>query len=378
MSTELAVRETSALETVRPASGLALSFGEMTMRVAQVDQFYREVMQDGTDYGKIPGTDKPTLYQPGAQMLDQIFGYSPRFEIMPASVLDWQRPIPFFHYVVMCRLVSLRSGETVAEGIGSCNSYEDKYRWRNAKRVCPDCKAETIIKGKQEYGGGWLCFKKNGGCGAKFRDGEAIIEDQTVGRVENEDTASLENTVSKMAQKRAHVAATLNATGASRIFTQDIEDLPQFQEAMARGTVVQASSAPTPIRGTVIDDAPPAPTTPQPADAESRARFDADWKQGIARAVACGVTPDDAPPPTATVGQLGKAKKALREDILARETLNAELLTKITEVKAAVGPDEIKDVDPATCTSAEIHEMLATLAKMLAASAAAPTDDQPF
>lgn len=242
MTAELAVRDNVTEMAVRPSSGLALSFSEMTMRVAQVDQFYREVMQEGTDFGKIPGTDKPTLYQPGAQMLDQIFGYSPRFEIMPASVIDWQRPIPFFHYIICCRLVSLKTGETVAEGIGSCNSYEDKYRWRNAKRVCPDCKAETIIKGKQEYGGGWLCFKKNGGCGSKFRDGEAIIEDQQVGRVENEDTASLENTISKMAQKRAHIAATLNATGASRIFTQDIEDLPQFQNAL----IVESQSRPAP------------------------------------------------------------------------------------------------------------------------------------
>ncbi|MCC7371086.1 MAG: hypothetical protein IT306_21910, partial [Chloroflexi bacterium] len=65
-----------------------------------------------------------------------------------------------------------------------------------------------------------------------------VIEGQQVGRVENEDTASLENTVSKMAQKRAHIAATLNATGASRIFTQDLEDLPQFQQAFAQTTAV--------------------------------------------------------------------------------------------------------------------------------------------
>jgi hypothetical protein len=231
MTQDMAVRENGAVAE-RPTSGLALSFAEMTMRVAQLDQFYRDVMQDGTDYGKIPGTDKPTLYQPGAQMLDQIFGYVPTFEVTASSVIDWGRPIPFFHYIVRCRLVSGRTGETVAEGIGSCNSHEDKYRWRNAKRVCPSCQAEAIIKGKAEYGGGWLCFKKNNGCGAKFRDGDASIEGQIAGRVENEDSASLENTISKMAQKRAHIAATLNATGASRIFTQDIEDLPQFQNAL--------------------------------------------------------------------------------------------------------------------------------------------------
>jgi hypothetical protein len=247
VTAELAVPPNQSMEA-RPSSGLALSFAEMAMRVTQLDQFYREVMCEGTDYGKIPGTDKPTLYQPGAQMLDQIFGYVPTFEVAPSTVIDWTRPIPFFHYVILCRLVSRRSGETVAEGIGSCNSYEDKYRWRNAKRVCPSCKVEAIIKGKAEYGGGWLCFKKNNGCGAKFRDGDASVEGQAAGRVENEDSASLENTISKMAQKRAHIAATLNATGASRIFTQDVEDLPQFQQA----TIVEARSEPE--RGPLIID----------------------------------------------------------------------------------------------------------------------------
>jgi len=34
---------------------------------------------------------------------------------------------------------------------------------------CPTChKENTIIKGKPEYGGGWLCYSKKGGCGAKF------------------------------------------------------------------------------------------------------------------------------------------------------------------------------------------------------------------
>lgn len=36
---------------------------------------------------------------------------------------------------------------------------------------CPACgKKGSIIKGKEEYGGGYLCFKKKGGCGAKFKD----------------------------------------------------------------------------------------------------------------------------------------------------------------------------------------------------------------
>lgn len=39
--------------------------------------------------------------------------------------------------------------------------------------ACPSCKKTgTIIKGKAEYGGGYVCFTKKDGCGAKFTDAE--------------------------------------------------------------------------------------------------------------------------------------------------------------------------------------------------------------
>ncbi len=205
-------------------TGLAMSFGQMRARVLALNEFYQGVMQRDTDYGVIPGTNKPSLFQPGAQLLDGIFGFTPTFEELPSSVRDYERG--FFSLDIRCRLVNKNTGEIAAESLGNCNSKEDRYRWRQSKRSCPQCGAEAIIKGKAEYGGGWLCFAKSGGCGEKFRDGDRTIEGQSVGRVENDDTYSLLNTISKMAQKRAHVGATLNATGAGRIFTQDVEDLP--------------------------------------------------------------------------------------------------------------------------------------------------------
>lgn len=368
MTMDMAVRENGAVaEVARPSSGLALSFAEMTMRVRQLDEFYRDVMQDGTDYGVIPGTGKPSLYQPGAQLLDQIFGLVPSFEVVATSVIDWQRPIPFFHYIVRCRLLSRKSGEMVAEAIGSCNTHEDRYRWRTAKRVCPACNLETIIKGKQEYGGGWICFKRNGGCGAKYRDGDAAIEGQQAGRVENEDTASLENTVLKMAQKRAHVAATLNATGASRIFTQDVEDLPQFQQA----TPVQSTS-------TLVGEGNQGKSNPapQPASTEDRAKFEASWKKGCEKAISVGVAPDDKPGENATVAELRKATFNLKDAIDAREKLTAELDARIAQVRAA--GLEVADVDPSQCTDVEIHQMLATLSEMLGTESAPPEEDEAF
>jgi hypothetical protein len=35
-------------------------------------------------------------------------------------------------------------------------------------KLCPLCGKDAIVKGKEEFGGGWLCYKAKGGCGAKF------------------------------------------------------------------------------------------------------------------------------------------------------------------------------------------------------------------
>ena len=98
------------------------------------------------------------------------------------------------------------------------------------ERVCPNCGKPAIIRGKAEYGGPevqrrLLCFGKKGGCGAKFVRGDPAIEGQETGRIANPDIADQQNTILKMAQKRAMIAATLIGVNASEFFTQDMEDL---------------------------------------------------------------------------------------------------------------------------------------------------------
>jgi predicted RNA-binding Zn-ribbon protein involved in translation (DUF1610 family) len=82
-----------------------------------------------------------------------------------------------------------KHGQVIAEGDGSCNSRETKYRYRTSERVCPACGQATIIKGRDDYGGGWLCYAKKGGCGAKYKDGDKTIEEQKTGRIPNPDIA---------------------------------------------------------------------------------------------------------------------------------------------------------------------------------------------
>jgi LAGLIDADG-like domain len=181
----------------------ALSIQQAVQRFNAVVEFVRTVMREGVDYGIIPGTDKHTLLKPGAEKLCTLFGLTSRFEII-RSVEDWtgegHNGEPFFFYLYRCQL--WRGDRVISEGDGSCNSWEQKYRYREAQRKCPACSQTAIIRGKEEFGGGWLCFRKRGGCGAKFDIEDAAITDQQAGRVMNENIADQVNTIQKMSQKR--------------------------------------------------------------------------------------------------------------------------------------------------------------------------------
>lgn len=183
----------------------------------------KEAMSEGVHYGKVPGCgDKPTCFKPGAEVLCLLFGLRAHFEEKLIRLDGGHIESTF-----LCTLLS-PDDQVMGQGIGACSSLESKYRWRNASLKCPTCGKDSIIKGKAEYGGGWVCFAKRGGCGAKWPDGAAEIEGQARGKVENTDIADTWNTVRKIAKKRAHVDAALTTTGASEFFTQDVEDFPEY------------------------------------------------------------------------------------------------------------------------------------------------------
>ena len=184
----------------------------------------QQLMQRDVDYGKIPGGERETLLQPGADKLCNLFGITIQYEVV-RRIEDWTGEQhggePFFFYEVKGR--AHRGEFLMGEGTGSCNSWEKKYRWRQGSRVCPNCGKDIILKSKTA-GEGWFCWGKRGGCGAKFAPGDNSVESQEVGRVKNPDVAEIVNTVLKMAHKRAKIAAAINATSASEFFTQDVED----------------------------------------------------------------------------------------------------------------------------------------------------------
>lgn len=231
-----------------------ISIEQAIARHRMLSNYVSQVMLEGHDFGAIPGTGtKPTLLKPGAEKLTTLFGLTKRLFIVEKTE-DWSGQgdgEPFFYYLYRCALY--RGDFLIAEADGSCNSRETKYRWRDAQRKCPHCGVAAIIKGRAEFGGGWLCFNKKGGCGAKFGDNDAAIVGQQVGRIANPDIADQVNTIQKMAAKRALIAATLLAVNASEFFTQDIEDFTHE---------VQPEPPPPPPPA----PKPPKPTPPKPSE----------------------------------------------------------------------------------------------------------------
>lgn len=193
----------------------------MSERYTAIVRVKDAIMRDGVDYGTIPGTDKPTLLKPGAEKLCTFFGLWPEFTPLD-EVVAWDAAEPFFFFRYKCTLKTRDGRFTAGSGIGSCNSREKKYRYRLQNMSCPKCSGELR---KSKTASEYYCWAKTGGCGATFRLDDPQVANQERGYIPNPDIADCVNTIDKMAQKRALVAATLVAVGASDFFTQDLEDV---------------------------------------------------------------------------------------------------------------------------------------------------------
>ena len=209
-----------------------LEVEDVIAQVQKIQRVMEAVMKEGEHYGKIPGTDKPTLLKPGAEKLCLTFRLDPQY--VAVHIEDGK------HLTVTstCTLWHIASGQRMGSGMGSCSTKESKYAYRHAKRKCPKCGAEQINRSKFPKRGaepGYYCHAKFGGCGAEFAADDQAIIGQIIGRVANEDLADTYNTILKMANKRALVAAVLNVTAASDIFTQDLEDTDGRDEGRSHG-----------------------------------------------------------------------------------------------------------------------------------------------
>lgn len=153
----------------------------------EITEYVSKSLESDLDFGIIPYTDKPALYKPGAEKITNDFGCYAKYEVLEREFdhdkeVKWSKTARakgggyytkegksygFYRYLIKCQILTKGTNLLVAECVGSCSTMESKYVDRPR-----DC----------------------------------------------------ENTVLKMAQKRAHVGATLSAFNLSNRFTQDAED----------------------------------------------------------------------------------------------------------------------------------------------------------
>ena len=193
----------NGMTVVEPPSNelLPISSGQVKAQVQAIQQLMKDVMRDKEHYGTIPGCGpKPTLLKAGAGKLAFMFRLAPRYDVT-AHTLDGGH----FRYELKCRLESIITGRTIAEGVGCCSSLETKYAYA----------------GKDAEG-------------------------NKLPRTNLED---VRNTVEKMAAKRALVAAVLNGTAASDIFTQDLDEAVDVEAVIGVTPDKPLPSAPKAVSG---------------------------------------------------------------------------------------------------------------------------------
>jgi len=203
----MAVTERSVQTQSAPNAGLTMvvDFSFLKQRIAQLQQFVKEYMVPGEDYGVIEGTGKPTLLKPGAEKLCDVYGLSAGEAQISFTRDDTKNPV-YISYQLSLPIISRADGRVIMVGVGSANSWEKKYKWRWAfDNELPAGMSTEGLRTKNGTG-------KNG-------------RPYTQYRVPNDDIDDIDNTLLKMAKKRALVDAVLSATRSSALFTQDIENL---------------------------------------------------------------------------------------------------------------------------------------------------------
>ncbi|MBK8793324.1 MAG: hypothetical protein IPN59_09225 [Holophaga sp.] len=198
-----------------PSAMPPFSVSDIRKRTHAIQEIMRGVMKEGTHYGTIPGTPKPSLWKAGAEVIAMTFRLAPMLEchvVADDMESEWNYTAPkrdgsiisgtcigFFEVEATCTIIG-PTGESHSRCSARCNNREAKYRSLQAFEI--------------------------------------------------------RNTILKMAEKRAFVSAVLMATGASDIFTQDLEDFPE----LIVGNTAKVASIPKIVEACSEKELPAEPT----------------------------------------------------------------------------------------------------------------------
>ncbi len=175
------------------------SIETLQSQINDIRRLMKSVMKEGVHYGVIGGTKQPTLYKAGAEILIAYFGLSFR-TMVDSEERDEDK------YYVRIKSQLWKGDKLLGEAFGEASTQEEKYLWRMA--VC-DEEWDSTPEDKRR-----IAFKR---------------WDRTVRKIKQVKVpvADISNTVLKMAVKRAMVAVVRMVCGASEVWTEDLEDMPQ-------------------------------------------------------------------------------------------------------------------------------------------------------
>lgn len=229
------------------SASLPMQPTQLRARLARIQEVMRSVMEKDLDYGTIPGTDKDTLYKPGAEKLAVTFHLTSSDPFVEDLSDGYER-----RYRVRVPILA-PTGLTLAVGVGECSSAEDKYAWR---RPAHQKEYDRAPEDRRR-----IKYARNGDEWPQVRTNPADVA----------------NTILKMAHKRAYIHGVIMATGASSIFGQDLEDMDeQTREAVTGDEQPRKSTVAPPQR----KSAPAPTTTPGAATVTNVTRKDGPEKNG--------------------------------------------------------------------------------------------------
>ncbi len=176
----------SEIEVTTFEGSSVMQLADVKQHIQAIQQVLRGAMKKGVHYGNIPGTKGVSLWKPGAELIFTMFrlGTRPTIE----DITDGYRvTVEVFH---------IPTGQVVGYGMGSCSWGEEKYAWRKAM---PGEFDQAEVENRRTKHG----------------------RDYAVQQVRT-NPCDQQNTVLKMAVKRARVDACLTTTAASDVFEQDM------------------------------------------------------------------------------------------------------------------------------------------------------------
>lgn len=199
------------LAVITGKPGMTADSKDVVAQVRAVQEIMRDIMRPGVHYGEIPGTDKPSLYKQGSEVLLSAF----RISVEPVVKMTLDPETGHATYQVDCIGRHITTNLVVGIGVGEASTAEEKYAYRAA--ICDAEYDDTPANMRRTK---W--FK-----GRYDRTKRKYGEPYSVKQVRT-NPADHRNTVLKMAKKRAQIDLTLTALAASDMFAQDLEDLPDY------------------------------------------------------------------------------------------------------------------------------------------------------